>query len=185
MLSERTIEILGNNEMKAYDRDKNSNGEYTREIEFFSPEGEDVIECIWYDGTDEGFIKAFRENAEHFDPDEHAEMWVESRGTRGVPESIKDLIADAEWIKNTLLAVADELEAEETTENLSCMNRRQFYNYILENFDISGEAGRLINNILCYVESQGMEENEQYRTLCSLLDGTIGLTDNELKRVYL
>lgn len=116
MLSERTIEIFGNNEMKAYDRDKNSNGEYTRDIEFFSPEGEDVIECIWYDGTDEGFIKAFRENAEHFDPDEHAEMWVESRGTRGVPESIKDLIADAEWIKNTLLAVADELEAEETTE---------------------------------------------------------------------
>lgn len=116
MLSEKTIEILEKNEMKAYDRDKNSNGEYTREIEFFSPEGEDVIECIWYDGTDEGFIKAFRENAEHFDPDEHAEMWVESRGTRGVPESIKDLIADAEWIKNTLLAVADELEAEETTD---------------------------------------------------------------------
>ena len=100
--------------MKAYDRDKNGNGEYTREIEFFSPEGEDVIECIWYDGTDEGFIKAFRENAEHFDPDEHAEIWVESRGKRGVPESIKDLIADAEWIKTTLLAVADELEAEET-----------------------------------------------------------------------
>lgn len=115
MLSERTIEILGNNEMKAYDRDKNSNGEYTREIEFFSPEGEDVIECIWYDGTDEGFIKAFRENAEHFDPDEHAEMWVNSRGQNGVPESIKDLIADAEWIKNTLLSVADGLEAEETT----------------------------------------------------------------------
>lgn len=116
MLSEKTIEILEKNEMKACDRDKNSNGEYTREIEFFSPEGEDVIECIWYDGTNEGFIKAFRENAEHFDPDEHAEMWVESRGTRGVPESIKDLIADAEWIKNTLLAVADELEAEETTD---------------------------------------------------------------------
>lgn len=116
MLSEKTIEILEKNEMKAYDREKNSNGEYTREIEFFSPEGEDVIECIWYDGTDEGFIKAFRENAEHFDPDEHAEMWVESRGTRGVPESIKDLMADAEWIKNTLLAVADELEAEETTD---------------------------------------------------------------------
>lgn len=65
------------------------------------------------------------------------------------------------------------------------MNKRQFLDYINENFDISGEAGRLINNILCYVESQGMTENEQYLTLCELLDGTIGLTDNELKRVYL
>lgn len=65
------------------------------------------------------------------------------------------------------------------------MNREQFYNYIIENFNISGEAKRLIDNILCYVESQGMEENEQYRTLCSLLDGTIGLTANEIKKVYL
>ena len=65
------------------------------------------------------------------------------------------------------------------------MNRRQFYDYINENFDISGEAGRLINNILCYVESQGMTENEQYLTLCELLDGAIGLSDAELKKVYL
>lgn len=65
------------------------------------------------------------------------------------------------------------------------MNRRQFYAYIIENFDISGEAGRLINNILHYVESQGMDENEQYLTLCELLDGTIGLSDAELKKVCL
>lgn len=185
MLSERTIEILENNDMTVFDRHE-QNGEFTREIEFYSPEGEDVCECIFYDGTDESFIKAFRSNAENFDTDEHAAMWINNRGSvNGVPENVRDLITDAEWIKDTLLTIADELEAEENTENLSCMNRRQFYNYILENFDISGEAGRLINNILCYVESQGMEENEQYRTLCSLLDGTIGLTDNELKRVCL
>ena len=184
MLSERTIEILENNDMKIFDRHE-QNGEYTRDIEFFSPEGEDVCECIFYDGTDEGFIKAFRINAVNFDTEEHAELWVNSRGQNGVPESIKDLIADAEWIKNTLLSVADELEAGENTENLSCMNRRQFYDYIIENFDISGEAGRLINNILHYVESQGMTENEQYLTLCELLDGTIGLSDAELKRVCL
>lgn len=34
------------------------------------------------------------------------------------------------------------------------MNREQFFNYILENFTISGEAGRLIDNILCYVEKK-------------------------------
>ena len=165
MLSERTIEILENNDMTIHNKHE-QNGEFTREIEFYSPEGVDVIETIFYDGTDEGFIKAFRSNAENFDADEHAEMWIEGRGKRGVPESVRDLITDAEWIKDTLLAVADELEVDGNTENLSCMNRRQFYDYIIENFNISGEAGRLINNILHYVESQGMDENEQYLTLC-------------------
>ena len=184
MLSERTIEILENNDMHAYDRSE-QRGEFVREIEFYSPEGEDVIETIFYDGTDEGFIREFKAHAVNFDADEHAEMWIEGRGKRGVPESVRDLITDAEWIKDTLLAVADELEADENTENLSCMNRRQFYDYIIENFNISGEAGRLINNILCYIESQGMTENEQYLTLCELLDGTIGLSDAELKKVCL
>ena len=113
MLSDRTIKILDDNEIKAYDRDKGSTDECTREIEFFSPEGEDVIECIWYDGTDDGFIKAFRENAERFDADEHAEMWVEGRGKRGVPESIRALIDDADWIKARLLEVAEMLENKE------------------------------------------------------------------------
>ena len=65
------------------------------------------------------------------------------------------------------------------------MNRMQFLDYINENFDISGEAARLIDNILCYIESQGMTENEQYLTLCELLDGAIGLSDAELKKVCL
>lgn len=63
------------------------------------------------------------------------------------------------------------------------MNREEFYNYILENFTLSGEASRLINNILCFVESNYPDENDQYNALCSLLDGTIGLTDNEIKQV--
>jgi hypothetical protein len=65
------------------------------------------------------------------------------------------------------------------------MNREEFYNYIIENFNISGEAKRLIDNILCFVEVNYPEENEQYRVLCNLLDGTIGLTDNEIKKVYM
>ena len=65
------------------------------------------------------------------------------------------------------------------------INKEQFYNQILENFNISGEAGRLIDNILQFVESHYTEENEQYNALCSLLDGTIGLTDNEIKKVYM
>lgn len=118
MLSERTIEILENNDMKIYDRCE-QDGEFTREIEFYSPEGEDVCECIFYDGTDESFIKAFRSNAENFDANEHAEMWIENRGqVGGVPDSIWDLINDAEWIKKTLLAVADELEGKHKEKKL-------------------------------------------------------------------
>ena len=65
------------------------------------------------------------------------------------------------------------------------MNRKEFMEYIEENFDISGEAERLIDNILCFVENNYPEENEQYLVLCALLDGTIGLTSNEIKKVYL
>lgn len=65
------------------------------------------------------------------------------------------------------------------------MNRAEFYSYILENFNISGEAERLINNILYFVEANYTDENKQYNVLCELLNGAIGLTDNEIKSVYL
>lgn len=158
-------------------------GQYDIELETYSPEGEDVIVSLIYDGTDEGFIAAFVEYANQFDAEEHAEMWIEYRGKNGVPESIKDLLEDAEWIKNTLLEVGEELN--NLDEELSSMDREQFYNYILENFSISGETGRLIDNILQFVESHYSGENEQYNALCSLLGGTIGLTDNEIKKVYM
>lgn len=161
-------------------------GKYDIELETYSPEGEDVIVSLIYDGSEEGFIAAFVDYANWFDAEEHAEMWIESRGKNGVPESIKDLLKDAEWQKNTFLEVAEALNSiDDESEELESMNREQFYNYIVENFTISGEAGRLIDNILQFVESHYPEENEQYNALCSLLDGTIGLTDNEIKKVYM
>ena len=42
--------------------------------------------------------------------DEHAAMWVNLRGKRGVPNSIRVLVDDADSIKEFLLKVADELE---------------------------------------------------------------------------
>ena len=65
------------------------------------------------------------------------------------------------------------------------MNRNEFMEYIEENFDISGEAGRLIDNILSFVENNYFDDNEQYRVLCELLDGTIGLSDSEIKKISL
>ena len=74
------------------------NGEYYAEIENWSPAGEDLAETIWYNGTGKGFVEAVQEWASDYDADEHAEMWVESRGKRGVPNSIRALVNDADAI---------------------------------------------------------------------------------------
>lgn len=65
------------------------------------------------------------------------------------------------------------------------MNKEEFLEYVMNNFNISGEAGRLIENILYFVKENYLDENEQYYVLRSLLDGTIGLTDEEIREVYL
>ncbi|HBE8644611.1 TPA: hypothetical protein ACSRFK_002511 [Clostridioides difficile] len=63
------------------------------------------------------------------------------------------------------------------------MNKNNFSKYITENFDISIEAQRIIDNILDFVESRYLNENEQYNALYELLDGTIGLTNKEIKDI--
>ena len=61
--------------------------------------------------------------------------------------------------------------------------QRAVYQYILDNFSISGEAGRLIDNILEFVDNYySNDAEEQFRALHFLLDG-IGLEEEELKRV--
>lgn len=189
-LSKRIIEVLEAHDINLCgeipERTYNNDG-YDVELETYSPEGEDVIIPLIYDGTEEDFIRQFENYAEDFDAEEHAEMWIEGRGKNGVPDSIKDLLEDAEWQKEMLLEVAKNLNSldDEESETDGYMNREQFYQYILDNFSISGEAGRLINNILHFVEENYTEENEQYRVLCDLLDGTIGLSDAEIKKVYM
>ncbi len=64
------------------------------------------------------------------------------------------------------------------------MNRKEAMEYLTTNFSLSGEAQRIIDNILYYVELQDLDEDQQYNMLSSLLDG-IGLTDEEIKRIVL
>ena len=74
------------------------------EMQKYSPAGEDFY--IIVDFNDENPIKSFLENleecCEYFDPDEHAEMWVGSRGKNGVPNTIRELIDDADAIKEMI-----------------------------------------------------------------------------------
>ena len=109
-LSKNIIEVLEGKDWNIYDITE-QDGRYYVEIENYSPEGENLIETVWFDGTDSGFIEGVRELADDFDPDEHAEMWIEARGrVRGVPDSIRTLIDDAETIKEMLEELADALE---------------------------------------------------------------------------
>ena len=85
-------------------------GRYWTELEWYSPAGEDCLFLIWHDNTAESFVKSFREYADDFDADEHAAEWIEIRGTRGVPDSIRTLLDDAEEIKDRLLRTAYILE---------------------------------------------------------------------------
>lgn len=61
------------------------------------------------------------------------------------------------------------------------MTHGEVMTYIEENFDISGEAGRLISNILCYAE-EIEDGGERHRFLCNMFDGTIGLSEREIRQ---
>lgn len=63
------------------------------------------------------------------------------------------------------------------------MDTQEFLDYVGENFDISIEAYRLIGNIVSYIAQNFLDENDQYNAACALLDGTIGLSDNELRQI--
>lgn len=65
------------------------------------------------------------------------------------------------------------------------MNENEFMDYIRENFNTTGAEQRLIDNILYYVKCLGIDGDEQYLILSALLDGTIGLSDNEIKQICL
>ena len=86
------------------------NGRYYAEMEFYSDAGEDFVFTVWFDGTWSDFVDNFRQYTIDFDPDEHAEMWVNSRGKNGVPDSIRTLIDDADSIQEYLYQWTDNLE---------------------------------------------------------------------------
>ena len=73
-----------------------------------SPAGEDFG---FYIGDKENIINEIIKYAYNFDPDEHAEMWVENMHTvRGVPQSIRTLIQDTDDIQEMLTELAKALK---------------------------------------------------------------------------
>lgn len=59
------------------------------------------------------------------------------------------------------------------------LNPREFYKYILANFELNRAARTLVWNAIHYVALQGVSLDEQFQMLCFLLDG-IGLEEDEI-----
>lgn len=64
------------------------------------------------------------------------------------------------------------------------MDREEFLEYVNENFNISGDAQRLIDNILQYAE-RIVDLDERREFLSDTLMYTIGLTEEEIKKITL
>ena len=62
------------------------------------------------------------------------------------------------------------------------MNRNEFFEYIIDNFTLSGEAQRLIDNILFYIESRFEDVNDQRIAARDLL-ASIDLEDVEFNLI--
>lgn len=126
---------------------------------------------------------------EVFDVEEETHLMLEAKrnGFSGVPDVVA-LVHNEEYKENALKKFAEKLQNLYNNldkEETDTMNKEQFFEYIHENFNIDGTSQSLILNILDYIEANYSEKNEQYNALCSLLDGTIGLEDTELNKVYM
>lgn len=112
LLGEEITDILDNNDISVYHAEETDRG-LEIGLEFYSDAGENFIIDLNCDSA-ESFAEAFSEYARNFDPEEHAEMWIEARGTvSGVPQEISTLLEDANSIKEFLESVSAELEGKE------------------------------------------------------------------------
>ncbi len=76
------------------------------ELSQYSPAGEDFS----FTANKKNFARSVKEYAEGFDADGHAEMWVENIHTvKGVPQSIRALIDDADAIKEMLTELSEQI----------------------------------------------------------------------------
>ena len=97
--------------VKKNDIDRYNSKKYYVLLETHSPLGEDLPLEFDVDAVKE-LVGEVKELADNYDSDEHVEMWIDSRGKNGVPESIRDLLDDAETIGEMYTTLADILEKE-------------------------------------------------------------------------
>ena len=110
-LNKKIVDVIENSGFN-YDGVDEDDG-YSVRLYQSTPAGEDWGLIIWFDGSDNGFIYAFRKYSESFDVDKEVEFWVELRGKNGIPSSIRkitEILNDAEWKKEKLGLLLKDLE---------------------------------------------------------------------------
>lgn len=149
------------------------------ELEKYSPAGEDFLMCVEV----ENFPESVREYANDFDVDEHAEMWIETRrSVSGVPNSIRELIEDAEEIQKMLNELADALEERNIKNNMEELKyyiENSYYDthdvteklIELSNLDVSEELKTELDNALYWLKSAAQNEYNKnfFRVLYNVL----------------
>lgn len=109
---ERIEKVLDMLDIPVYKWSKQENSDdWYGLVEFWTDTaGQDMPVEIDFDGTAEDFVKEFVEYAENYDVDEEVEIYAESRGQRGVPSTIRELLDDCQEAKDTLMKIADRLQ---------------------------------------------------------------------------
>lgn len=65
------------------------------------------------------------------------------------------------------------------------MDTNQFMEYLCGRFYVSGDAHRLMVNILNFVNAMKISKEEKQNILMSLLGNAIGLTEDEIKQIII
>ena len=93
-------------------------GTYGLEFGQHTPCGEDWIEHIELGDTVEYFINKLLERVNDWDSEEEAEIYIDMRGQRGVPSSIRDLLDDADWKEEQLTNLVSALQLVDFDEEM-------------------------------------------------------------------
>lgn len=162
------------------------------DFQYYTSYGQDCHMNITVTENYDTFIEEIYSYYENYDVSEETALWVDEsgHGKNGAPYDIEDILNDMKEFESAIYDLWEKLsntdeEGDTDEEYDNNENKAQFMNYIAENYNISGEAHRLIGNILDFVANHYYSEDEQYNALCELLDGTIGLSDNEIKKIVL
>lgn len=87
------------------------------ELRQYTLAGEDWIVELEVNNDVNTLITSLKEYVDNFDVDEEVAIFIEMRGTHGVPSSIRTLLEDAEWKYETLKNLLKDVE--KSIDNLS------------------------------------------------------------------
>lgn len=136
---------------------KYSNG-LSLDITQYTPLGEDWHEEFEItDNTIESLIDEIDMRYQNYDPDEEASMWIEGRGQNGVPDSIVDLVKDAQWKEKQLEELVTVLREEYADSGESPVLVDDL-TAILEHGNMSLKDNQSDSKLSVYVPSEGKEE---------------------------